>query len=64
MTEMPAAVIEMAYDMLEAGAQQLARYDPEKESPLEAAARIYIAMELMRILLEDGVEPTKPELLN
>jgi hypothetical protein len=56
--------VDVYYDMLVVGAKELERFDPETETAQKAAARIYIAMEFMRILIESGVEPTKPELLN
>ncbi len=62
--EIPQALIVMAYDMLAVGVKELERYDPEKEDALEAVARIYIAMELMRMLVEDGGVPPRGEKLN
>ena len=62
---MTEAVIEMAYDMLAAGVAELERFDPTKESALEAVARIYVAMEFMRLLLQDSdVDPVDVGKLN
>lgn len=59
------AHIEIAYDMIEVGANELRRYDPAKHDPMEVVARIYIAMELMRLLLEDGeMPPQDKKMLN
>ena len=62
--EMPTAIIETAYEMLQVGAAELEKYDSETENPLEAVARIYMAMELMRILKEDGDMLPRGEKLN
>ena len=44
-------VLFMADEMLSAGAKELAE-TPEKESPLETVARIYTAMEVVRVMIE------------
>ncbi len=62
--DIPQTVLVMAYDMLAVGAEELKKYDPEKHNPMEAVARIYVAMELMRLLVEDGDVPPKGEKLN
>jgi hypothetical protein len=65
--EIPEAVLVLAYEMLAAGVDQLKLYDPEKENPLEAVARIYTAMEIARILLENEMMMgmgEKPRVLN
>jgi hypothetical protein len=42
----------VAQDVLAAGAKQLKLYDPEKENPFIAVARIYYAMEMARVAIE------------
>jgi hypothetical protein len=66
-SEITQAVLMLAYEMLVAGVDQLKLYDPEKENPMEAVARIYTAMEIARVLLENemmiGLDE-RPEVLN
>jgi hypothetical protein len=65
--EIPEAVLVLAYEMLTAGVDQLKLYDPEKENPMDAVARIYAAMEIARVLLENEMMigmSEKPRVLN
>ena len=65
--EIPQAVLVMAYEMLAAGVDQLEQYDPKKENPMMAVARIYAAMEVARVVLENEMAmclSEKPEVLN
>jgi hypothetical protein len=65
--EIPEAVLVLAYEMLVAGVDQLKLYDPEKENPMDAVARIYTAMEIARVLLENEMMigmGEKPQVLN
>jgi hypothetical protein len=65
--EIPEAVLVLAYEMLTAGVDQLKLYDPEKENPMDAVARIYAAMEIARVLLETDMMigmSEKPTVLN
>jgi hypothetical protein len=67
-SEISQAVLVLAYEMLVAGVDQLKLYDPETENPMDAGARIYAAMELARVYLENemmmfGTEE-KPTVLN
>jgi hypothetical protein len=65
--EIPEAVLVLAYEMLAAGVDQLKLYDPENENPMDAVARIYTAMEIARVLLENQMMigmGEKPTVLN
>lgn len=52
----------MAKDMLDAGVEQLKHYDPDKEDPHIAVARIYYAMELVREAIESSMLVEMPPL--
>ena len=58
------AVITISFDMLMAGAAELATFDPGKESALEIVARVYITMEYRRLMLVDEMKPPDAGMLN
>ncbi len=51
-------VLFMADEMLAAGTQEL-KITPEGENPLETVARIYTAMEVVRVMIEHMLEHEK-----